>query len=49
MFGLWDVLDVGVRDVGCGMFIGMWDVDLQNASTRQCPRRALEIAFPLII
>ena len=23
---MWDV-----RDVGCGMFAGMWDVDLQNA------------------
>ena len=23
MFGMWDV--------GCGMFAGMWDVDLQNA------------------
>ena len=22
MFGMWDV--------GCGMFVGMWDVDLQN-------------------
>ena len=26
MFGMWDV-----RDVRCGMFAGMWDVDLQNA------------------
>ena len=26
MFGMWDV-----RDVGCGIFAGMWDVDLQNA------------------
>ena len=26
MFGMWDV-----RDVGCGMFAGMWDVHLQNA------------------
>ena len=26
MFGMWDV-----RDVGFGMFAGMWDVDLQNA------------------
>ena len=24
---MWDV-----RDVGCGMFAGMWDVDLQSAS-----------------
>ena len=23
---MWDV-----RDMGCGMFAGMWDVDLQNA------------------
>ena len=30
-----------VRDVGCGMFIGMCDVDLQNASTRQCPKELL--------
>ena len=26
MFRMWDVWDVG-----CGMFVGMWDVDLQNA------------------
>ena len=25
MLGMWDV-----RDVGSGMFAGMWDVDLQN-------------------
>ena len=39
MFGIWDVRDVGclgcgmfgMWDVGCGMFAGMWDVDLQNA------------------
>ena len=42
MFGMWDVWNVGcagcgmfrmwdVWDVGCGMFVGMWDVDLQNA------------------
>ena len=39
MFGMWDVQDVGCSrcrmfgmwDVGCGMFAGMWDVDLQNA------------------
>ena len=39
MFGMWDVQDVGCPgcgmfgkwDVGCGMFAGMWDVDLQNA------------------
>ena len=35
MFGMWDVRDVGCSgcgmwDVGCGMFAGMWDVDLQN-------------------
>ena len=36
---MWDVRDVGcvgcgmfgMWDVGCGMFAGMWDVDLQNA------------------
>ena len=36
---MWDVRDVGCSgcgmfgmwDVGCGMFAGMWDVDLQNA------------------
>ena len=27
MFGVWDN-----RNVGCGMFAGMWNVDLQNAS-----------------
>ena len=27
MLGMWDV-----RDVGCGMFASMWDVDLQNAN-----------------
>ena len=26
MLGMCDI-----RDVGCGMFAGMWDVDLQNA------------------
>ena len=39
MFGRWDVRDVGCSgcgmfgmwDVGCGMFAGMWYVDLQNA------------------
>ena len=36
MFGMWDVQNVeysgcgmfGMWDVGCGMFAGMWDVDL---------------------
>ena len=39
VFGIWDVRDVecsgcemfGMWDVGCGMFAGMSDVDLQNA------------------
>ena len=39
MFGMWDVRVVGclgcgvfgMWDVGCGMFVGMWDIDLQNA------------------
>ena len=36
MFEMWDVWDVGcgvfgMWDVGCEMFAGMWDVDLQNA------------------
>ena len=39
MFGMWDVQDAGCSgcgmfgmwDVECGMFTGMWDVDLQNA------------------
>ena len=31
MFGMWDV-----RDVGCGMVTGMWDVDLQNAVFSWC-------------
>ena len=35
---MWDVRDVGYSgcgmwDVGCGMFAGMWDVDLQDAHT----------------
>ena len=38
MLGIWDVRDVGCSGcgmfgmwyVGCGMFAGMWDVDLQN-------------------
>ena len=29
MLEMWDVRDVGSS--GCGMFAGMWDVDLQNA------------------
>ena len=31
---MWDVRDEDVQDVGssgCGMFAGMWNVDLQNA------------------
>ena len=39
MCGMWDVRDVGCArcgmfrmwDAGCGMFAGMWDIDLQNA------------------
>ena len=42
MFGMWDVRDVGCSgcgmfgmwDVGCGMFAGIWDVDLQNAQSQ---------------
>ena len=38
---MWDVRDGGCSgcgmlemwDVGCGMFAGMWDVDLQNAQS----------------
>ena len=35
MLGMWDAGNVGCSgcgmwDVGCGMFAGMWDVDLQN-------------------
>ena len=29
MLWMWDIRDVGCS--GCGMFIGMWDVDLENA------------------
>ena len=40
MLGVWDVRDVGcwgcgmfgMWGVGRGMFAGMWDVDLQNAT-----------------
>ena len=40
MLGMWNVRDVGCSgggmfgmwDVGCGMFAGMWNVDLQNAT-----------------
>ena len=28
---MWDVRDVG--SWGCGLFAGMWNVDLQNATT----------------
>ena len=31
MFGMWDV-GCGMIS-GCGLFAGMWDVDLQNATT----------------
>ena len=39
MFGRWDVWDVGcwgcgmfgMWDKGCGMFAGMWHIDLQSA------------------
>ena len=42
MFRMWDVSDVQstgcwmleMWDVGCGIFVGMWDVDLQNAIIR---------------
>ena len=30
MFEMWDVRDVGCLP-GCGVFAGMWDVNLQNA------------------
>ena len=41
LIGMWDVRDVGclgcgMWDVGCGMFAGMWDVDLQNARLAFC-------------
>ena len=40
MFGMWNVPGVEcwrcrMWDVGCGMFTGMWDVDLQNASGKE--------------
>lgn len=38
MYGMWDTRDVeclgrgmfGMCHFGCGMFVGIWDVDLQN-------------------
>ena len=44
MFGMWDV--------GCGMFAGMWDVDLRNASQEGSLDRALlaaKLEFPKIL
>ena len=53
VFGMWEVRDVGcwgcgmfeMWDVRCGMFAGMWNVDLQNVwlfgicrSTKYRPR-----------
>ena len=41
MLGMWDVRDVGCgiwdvcRDLGYGMFAGMWDIDLQNAKAKK--------------
>ena len=43
MFGRWDVWEVGcsgcgmfgMGDVGCGMFAGMWGVDLKNVNFYQ--------------
>ena len=37
---MWDV-----RDVGCGMFAGMWDVDLQNALFRLQNDMFLKIVY----
>ena len=60
MFGMWDVRDVGCSgcgmfgmwDVGCGMFAGMWDVDLRNASQEGSLDRELlaaKLEFPKIL
>ena len=47
MFGMWDVRDAGCS--GCGMFAGMWDVDLQNAqSTKPCQQRCTIEVFGCI-
>ena len=45
MFGMWGVRGTGcsgcgifgIWDVECGMFAGMWNVDLQNAVLRKNP------------
>ena len=60
MFGMWDVQDVGclecgmfgMWDVGCGMFAGMWDVDLRNASQEGSLDRELlaaKLEFPKML
>ena len=44
---MWDVWDVG-----CGMFAGMWDVDLRNASQEGSLDRELlaaKLEFPKIL
>ena len=44
MFGMWDV--------GCGMFAGMWDVDLRNASQEGSLDRELlaaKLEFPKML
>ena len=52
MFDMWNVRDVGcwgcgmlrmwdVQYVGCGMFIGMWDVDLENVNFSIIKRTAI--------
>ena len=50
LLGMWDVWDVGCSGCsGCGMFAGMWDVDLQNAqSTKPCQQRCTIEVFGCI-
>ena len=50
LLGMWDVWDAGCSGCsGCGMFAGMWDVDLQNAqSTKPCQQRCTIEVFGCI-
>ena len=57
MFGMWDVRDVGCSrywmfrmwDMECGMFAGMWDVDLQSAKIFKFAGPSLWLLYPVVV
>ena len=56
MLGMWDVLDVGCSgcgmlgmwDVGCGVFTGILDIDLQNANFKTLFHKSLRKTFKFL-